>query len=265
MNRIDQKFAELKKQGRKALITFITAGDPNLSVTQEAVLAMDRAGADLIELGVPFSDPVAEGPVIQEASQRALAAGTTLVAVFDLVKRLRQTTQKPLLLMLYLNSIYRFGKERFFSLCEQCGVDGVIVPDMPYEEKEEIEGVAETHGVYSIRLVAPTSRERAAKIAKGAKGFLYCVSSTGVTGMRSGFSTDFDEFFGQIRPYATIPCAVGFGISGPEQAKDMQRYCDGVIVGSAVVKVAAEHGECCAGPVYDFVRSLREGMDEASK
>ena len=126
MNRIDQKFAELKKQGRKALITFITAGDPNLSVTQEAVLAMDRAGADLIELGVPFSDPVAEGPVIQEASQRALAAGTTLVAIFDLVKRLRQTTQKPLLLMLYLNSIYRFGKERFFSLCEQCGVDGVI-------------------------------------------------------------------------------------------------------------------------------------------
>lgn len=261
MNRIDETFAQLKKEGRKALITFVTAGDPNLKVTEEAVLAMDRAGADLIELGVPFSDPLAEGPVIQEASQRALDAGTTQVAVFDLVRRLRRQTQKPLLLMLYLNSIYRFGKERFFSLCEQSGVDGVIVPDMPYEEKDEIEGVADAHGVYSIRLIAPTSHERAATIAKGAKGFLYCVSSTGVTGMRSSFSTDFDEFFRQIKPYASIPCAVGFGISGPQQARDMQRYCDGVIVGSAIVKVIAEKKEAAAGPVYDFVRSLREGMD----
>ena len=204
MNRIDQKFAELKKQGRKALITFITAGDPNLSVTQEAVLAMDRAGADLIELGVPFSDPVAEGPVIQEASQRALAAGTTLVAIFDLVKRLRQTTQKPLLLMLYLNSIYRFGKERFFSLCEQCGVDGVIVPDMPYEEKDEIEGVAEAHGVYSAWWPPPPTNGRP-KLQKVPRAFFTVCPPPGSPGCVPAFLPTLTSSSAKFGPTPLFP------------------------------------------------------------
>ena len=263
MNRIDAKFAELKARGEKALIPFVTGGDPNLGTTEKLVLAMIGAGADLVEIGVPFSDPVAEGPTIQKASRRALDAGTTLVGIFDLAGRLREKTETPILLMLYLNSIYRFGKERFFSLCNGKGVDGVIVPDMPYEEKDEIEPAASAHDVVSVRLVAPTSHGRVRMIASGAKGFLYCVSSTGVTGTRKSFDTDFDAFFGTVRKYAKIPCAVGFGISDPEQAEAMASYCDGAIVGSAIVRLVEQYGKDSVPHVAEFVKSLKDAVRKA--
>lgn len=262
MNRIDQKFATLKKEGRKALITFVTAGDPNLDATVDQVLAMEKGGADIVELGVPFSDPVAEGPVIQEASLRSLKNGTTLVKIFDMVKKLRQKTDMPLLLMMYVNTIFRFGTQRFFDLCVQCGIDGVIVPDLPFEERDEIKGFADEAGVYSISLVAPTSHERIKMIAEESRGFLYCVSSTGVTGVRNEFSTDFQEFFDAIERYTAVPAAVGFGIATPEQAKAMKQYCEGVIVGSAIVDQVAEHGVEAAVPVENLVASLRKALDE---
>ena len=265
MNRIDAKFAEMKRRGEKVLIPFVTAGDPDFGTTEKLVLAMIDAGADLVEIGVPFSDPVAEGPTIQKASRRALDGGATLAGIFGLVGRLRQKTDAPLLLMLYLNSIFRFGKEKFFSLCAENGVDGVIVPDMPYEEKEEIQSVADRFGVIPIRLVAPTSHDRVRMIASGAKGFLYCVSSTGVTGTRSSFTTDFDSFFGTVRKYAEIPCAVGFGISNPEQAKTMASYCDGAIVGSAIVRLVEQYGKDAVPYVAEFVRSLKDAVRAAGR
>lgn len=261
MNRIDAAFQELKRQGRKALIPFVTAGDAGLGTTEKLVLQLEASGANIIELGVPFSDPIAEGPVIQEASVRSLQNGTKLVDIFELVKRLRKKTQIPLLLMLYSNSIFGFGTERFFALCAESGVDGVIVPDMPFEERDEIQAFADRAGVYSISMVAPTSHERIAAIASGAQGFLYCVSSTGVTGTRKEFTTDFDAFFGAIRQAAHVPCAVGFGISGTEQAKRMSTYCDGVIVGSAIVKIVAQYGQNSVAPVGAFVSTLRSALD----
>lgn len=261
MNRIDAKFARLKEENRKALITFITAGDAGYETTEKAVLEMEKAGADIIELGVPFSDPIAEGPVIQAASERSIRGGTTLVGIFELVKKLRKQTDMPILLMMYLNSIYGFGKERFFDLCSETGIDGVIVPDLPYEEKDEIQPLADAHGVHNISLIAPTSENRIGMIASDAKGFIYCVSSTGVTGMRSEFKTDFDDFICNIKKSSEAPCAIGFGISSPEQAKKMSQYADGVIVGSAVVKIVAEKGENCASDIYDFVKKLRNAID----
>ena len=262
MNRIDRTLKELREQNKKALITFITAGDGGLSTTEALVYEMQRRGADLIELGVPFSDPIAEGPVIQDANVRSLARGTKLVDIFETVRKIRQNSQVPLLLMLYCNSIFGFGTERFFSLCGECGVDGVIVPDLPFEEREEILPAAERYGVHSISLVTPASNERIEKIAQSAKGFLYCVSSTGVTGVRKEYTTDFDEFFSAVKRSAKIPCAVGFGISGPEAAHRMKGYCDGVIVGSAIVKLVGEHGEQSVGPVGEFIQSLRQALDE---
>lgn len=264
MNRIDQTFEALKQQGKKALITFITAGDAGLETTESLVLAMEKAGADIIELGIPFSDPIAEGPVIQEASMRALKNGTHLLDVFQMVRRLREKTQIPLVMMMYLNSIFGFGTERFFTLCQETGIDAVIVPDMPFEEKDEIQGFADRHGVYSISLVAPTSHDRIAMIAKESQGFLYCVSSTGVTGMRNQYTTDFQEFFETINKYAKVPCAVGFGISGPKQAAQMKDYCDGVIVGSAIVNLVGKYGKESPKPVEEFVSSLRNALDEGN-
>lgn len=259
MNRIDEKFASLN--GKKALITFVTAGDPDLETTEKLVLSMIDSGADIVELGVPFSDPVAEGPVIQTASERSLAGGTTLVKIFALVKSLREKTNAPLLLMMYLNTIYGFGTEKFFQLCVENGIDGVIVPDMPYEERDEIQPTAKKYGIHSISLVAPTSKERIAMIANDASGFLYCVSSTGVTGTRNNFSTNFEEFFATIKQNSKIPCAVGFGISNPEQAKEMSGYCDGVIVGSAIVKIIEQEKQNSIPKVSAFVKSLKEALE----
>lgn len=258
MNRIDKKFLELN--GEKALITFITAGDPDLETTEKLVLSMFEAGADVVELGVPFSDPVAEGITIQNASKRALDNGATLKKIFELVKKLREKTDKPLLLMMYLNSIYGFGTERFFKCCKENGIDGVIVPDMPFEEKNEVQPYAKDNDVYSISLVTPTSKDRIKKIAEEAEGFLYCVSSTGVTGVRSEFSTDFDEFMGIIKEHAKIPCAIGFGISNSEQAKTMSDYSDGVIVGSSIVKIVEKEKQNSINSVSEFVKKLKNAI-----
>lgn len=261
MNRIDLKLKKLKEHNKKALITFITSGDGGYETTENAVYEMVRAGADIIELGVPFSDPIAEGPVIQNASERSLANGTTLVGIFEMVNKIRKNTEIPLLLMMYLNTIFRFGTEKFFNLCKQNGIDGVIVPDLPFEEKDEIQDMADKYGIISISLVAPTSEERIEKIASNASGFLYCVSSTGVTGMRNEFTTNFDDFFKKIKTYSKIPCALGFGISTPEQVKDIKQYCDGVIVGSAIVKQVEKYGENSPKKIYEFVSSLRNALD----
>lgn len=261
-NRIDICFEELKKQGKKALITFVTAGDPDLASTEKIVLEMFENGSDIVEIGVPFSDPIAEGPTIQKASLRSLKNGTTLDGIFETVKNLRKKTDKPLILMMYLNTIFRYGTERFFRLCKENSIDGVIVPDMPFEERDEIQEFADKYGVYDINLVAPTSHERVKMIAAESKGFLYCVSSTGVTGTRTSFNTDFDEFFGLIMKNVSCPACVGFGISNPETAKAMSGYCDGVIVGSAVVKIVEAEGKNAPEKVGEFVKGLRNAMDE---
>lgn len=259
-NRIDRCFDSLKSDGKKALITFVTAGDPNMEATEKIVLSMFENGADIVELGVPFSDPIAEGVTIQKSSLRSLTNGTTLDLIFGLVKSLRQKTDKPLLLMMYLNTIFVYGKEKFFKNCKDYEIDGVIVPDMPYEERDEILDVANKYGIHNINLVAPTSHDRVAEIASNSSGFLYCVSSLGVTGTRTEFKTNFDEFFSLINKSVSCPACVGFGISSPEQASKMSKYCDGVIVGSAIVKIIEEFGENSADKVGEFVKSLKDAM-----
>ncbi|MGN1480551.1 tryptophan synthase subunit alpha [Porcipelethomonas sp.] len=262
MNRINSRLEQLKSENKKALITYVTCGDGGYETTEKAVLKMFENGADIVELGVPFSDPIAEGPVIQAASERSLSGGTTLKGIFEMVKRLREKTDAPLILMMYVNSIFRFGKEKFFSLCSEIGIDGVIVPDLPFEEKDEIDEYASKYNIINISLVTPTSCERIGKIAKEAKGFVYCVSSTGVTGMRSGFSTDFGKFIGEIKKHTDIPCAIGFGISGPEQAANLKQYCDGVIVGSAIVNIIAQNSADSQDRVGEFTKSLRDALDK---
>lgn len=258
MNRIDKCFEELKAKGKKALITFITAGDPDMETTEKTVLEMFDKGADIIELGVPFSDPIAEGVTIQRSSLRSLNGGTTLDKIFGTVESIRKKTDKPLILMMYLNTIFVYGTERFFSLCKEKGVDGVIVPDMPYEERDEILPTAKKYGIHNINLVSPASHDRIKTIAADSEGFLYCVSSNGVTGVRSEFKTDFDEFFGIIGENAKCPFCVGFGISSPEQARKMSGYCDGVIVGSAIVNIMEKNGVNSPQPVGEFVSTLSE-------
>lgn len=268
MNRIDKCFEKLKAEGRKALVTFITAGDPDMTTTEKTVLAMFDAGADIIELGVPFSDPIAEGVTIQRSSLRSLNGGTTLDHIFASVDNIRKQTDKPLILMMYLNTIFVYGTEKFFSLCREKGIDGVIVPDMPYEEREEILPYAEKYGIHNINLVSPASHDRIRRIAADSKGFLYCVSSNGVTGVRSEFKTNFDEFFSIIRESANCPCCVGFGISSPEQAKKMSAYCDGVIVGSAIVNMMTPEQQWCftrnnvrkIGHSQEFVFIVQSGV-----
>ena len=255
--RITEAFAK-----GKAFIPFVTCGDPSLDVTEKIVYAMEEAGADLIELGIPFSDPTAEGPVIQGANLRALSGGVTTDKVFDMVEKIRKNSSIPMVFMTYANVVFSYGIERFCKRAAEVGMDGMILPDVPFEEKEEFASVAEKYGLDLISLIAPTSHEKISMIAKEAEGFLYCVSSIGVTGTRSEFTTDFDEFFGVIKKNATIPCAVGFGISGPEQAKKMSTYCDGVIVGSAIVKLISQYGKESSEKVYEFTKSLRDALDE---
>lgn len=261
MNRITAVLNELKDKNEKALITFITAGDPNIETTEKLVLEMFENGADIVEIGVPFSDPIAEGKTIQAASLRALTSGeTNLDNIFEMVKSLRIKTDKPLLLMMYVNTIFKFGTESFFTLCKGCGVDGVIVPDLPYEERDEILPYAKENGVISISMVTPASHGRIKAITADCEGFLYCVSSNGVTGMRSSFTTNFDEFFEEIKANCKIPAMIGFGISSPEQAKAMSKYCSGVIVGSAIVKIVENYGENSVDEVGKFTSELKKAM-----
>lgn len=244
----------------KAFIPFITAGDPSLAITEELILKMEEAGADLIELGIPFSDPVAEGIAIQQADERALWAGTTTDKIFDMVKRVRQKTNIPLAFMTYVNPIYTYGTEKFLKNCNICGIDAIIVPDLPFEEKEELKPYCDTYGVDLISLIAPTSHNRIKMIAKEAQGFVYCVSSMGVTGVRSEITTNINEMIKLVKEVKDMPCAIGFGISTPEQAKAMAQYADGVIVGSAIVKLAAQYGNNCITPITDYVRKMKAAI-----
>lgn len=247
----------------KAFIAFVTGGDPTIEKSEEFILEMVRAGADLIEIGVPFSDPIAEGPVIQDANLRALANGATTDELFELVRRVRQKTDVPIVFLMYLNSVYKYGYERFTVKCQEVGLDGLIIPDLPYEEKNELAPIAAAHDVDVISLIAPTSEDRIKTIASDASGFLYVVSSMGVTGVRSEIQTDLDHILGLIREASDLPAAIGFGISTPEQAKKMAKISDGAIVGSAIVKIVEKYGEEAGPYIYEYVKKMKEAVMEA--
>lgn len=259
--------SKIKKafENGKAFIPFITAGDPSIGDTERFILEMEKAGADLIEIGIPFSDPIAEGIVIQEADIRSLSAGTTTDMIFEMVGRLRQKTQMPLVFMTYLNPVFHYGYEKFFTNCEKVGIDGIIIPDLPYEEKSDVDGVAAAHGVDLVSMVAPTSEDRIRTIASEAKGFLYVVSSMGVTGMRSNITTDLSSMVKAIREVTDVPCAIGFGINTPEQAEKMAGIADGVIVGSAIVKIVEKNGKNAAPEIAAYVRKMKDAVSRASR
>ena len=249
----------------KAFIAFLTAGDPFLKKTVDYILTMEEAGADLVEIGIPFSDPTAEGVVIQDANIRALKEGMTTDDVFEIVRRVREKSQIPLVFLTYLNPVFHYGYENFFRKCEELGVDGIIIPDMPYEEKGEIADIAERHGTDIISMIAPTSKQRIQMIAKEAKGFLYVVSSMGVTGVRSNIETDIPSIISSIREVTDIPAAVGFGISTPEQAGQMAEVSDGAIVGSAIVKLIEKYGNKAEEPIAGYVKSMKEAVKKAGR
>ncbi|MBQ6594525.1 MAG: tryptophan synthase subunit alpha [Clostridia bacterium] len=255
MNKIRQSF-----ENGKAFIPFITCGDPDVETTMACVREMVKSGADLIELGIPFSDPTAEGPVIQGANLRALTGGVTTDRIFEMVRELRGDVAVPMVFMTYANVVFSYGAERFISTCAGIGIDGLILPDLPFEEKEEFLAVCRAHGVALISLIAPTSANRVAMIAKEAEGFIYLVSSLGVTGVRSSITTDLGPIIRTIRENTDVPCAVGFGISNPEQAKTMAKEADGVIVGSAIVKLIAQYGKDAAAPVGAFVTEMKDAV-----
>lgn len=244
----------------KAFIPFITCGDPDLETTEKIVRAAVENGADIIELGIPFSDPTAEGPVIQGANIRALANGITTDNIFDFVKRLRADITIPLVFMTYANVVFSYGTEKFILRCRDVGIDGLILPDLPYEEKDEFQPVCKKYGIELISLIAPTSHERISMIAKEAEGFIYIVSSLGVTGVRSEITTDIGAITELVRKNTDVPCAIGFGISTPEQAKKMSSLSDGVIVGSAIIKLIEEHGRDSAKYVGDYVRKMKDSI-----
>jgi len=245
---------------KKAFIAFITAGDPSLEKTEEFVLTAEKAGADLVEIGIPFSDPIADGPVIQEANVRALKNNVTTDDIFDLVASIREKTDIPLVFLTYLNPVYKYGYEKFLARCQELGLDGLIIPDLPFEEKGELASLAKQHDVDIISLIAPTSEQRIKTIAEDSSGFLYVVASMGVTGVRTEIKTDLSSILKAVKAASDTPAAVGFGINTPEQAKTISQYADGVIVGSAIVKIIAEHGDNAAPYVYDYIASMKNAI-----
>ena len=249
----------------KAFIPFITCGDPDLATTAAVIRAAVENGADLIELGIPFSDPTAEGPVIQEANLRALKGGITTDRIFDFVKELRQDVSVPMVFMTYANVVYSYGAERFFAACKDSGIDGIILPDLPYEEKEEFLPICRKAGVDLISMIAPTSENRIAMIAGDAEGFLYIVSSLGVTGTRTEIKTDLASIVETVRKNTDIPCAIGFGISTPEQAQKMASISDGAIVGSAIIKLLARYGKEAAPYVGEYVKAMKEAVSRCTQ
>ncbi len=244
----------------KAFIAFITCGDPDLETTARAVKAAADNGADLIELGIPFSDPTAEGPVIQGANTRALNGGITTDKVFDFVKDIRKDVKIPMVFMTYANVVFSYGADKFISNCSNAGIDGIILPDLPFEEKEEFSPICDKYDVDLISLIAPTSENRIAMIAKEAKGFLYLVSSLGVTGARAEIKTDLKSIVAVVRENTSTPCAVGFGISTPEQAKSMADISDGAIVGSAIVKLLEQYGKKAPKYIGEYVKSMKDAL-----
>lgn len=251
MNRIKNAF-----QDQKAFIAFLTAGDPTQEKTVEYILEMEKAGASLIEIGIPFSDPVAEGPVIQAANIRSLKNKMTTHQVFDIVINVRQYSQIPICLMTYLNPVFHYQYDKFFQKCQEVGVDGIIIPDCPYEECQEVKKVAKVYGITVISMIGPTSQDRIKMIAKEAEGFIYLVSSMGVTGVRQDIHTDVSKIVHDIKAITDIPVAIGFGIHSPDQAQEMRKYADGVIVGSAIVKIIAQYGEHAHNALYEYVKSM---------
>lgn len=254
MNRIDEKFHELKEKKQKALITYITAGDPDIEMTYRLVLEMEKAGADLIEIGIPYSDPLADGPVIQRASIRALTNGVKIPDIMNVVKSLRQVSDIPLIYLVYYNSVFKYGIEKFIGEASDAGIDGLIIPDLPLEERGEIYDIVKQQGIHLIPLVAPTSHERIKKITENAGGFVYCVSTTGVTGQRQELMTDIKRYMEEVASYTDLPRAIGFGISGPDMASKLKDYCEGIIVGSAVVS-EIERGD---GDREEIVKNVRD-------
>ncbi len=255
MNRIANAFKD-----KKAFIGFLTAGDPNFDASYDNIMAMVKAGADLIEIGIPFSDPIAEGVVIQEADVRALKGGMTTDRAFELAAKIRAETDIPLVFMTYLNPVFKYGYDRFFAKCAEIGIDGLICPDMPFEEKTEADAAAKAHDISVISMIAPTSEARIKAIAESAEGFLYIVSSLGVTGVRSEIKTDLASIMDSVRKYAKVPAAIGFGISTPEQAKKMSQLADGVIVGSAIVRLIEKYGDKAADEIYKYVKSMKDAI-----
>ncbi len=255
MSKIKEAF-----ENGKAFIAFITCGDPDLETTKKAVIEAVAGGADLIELGIPFSDPTAEGPVIQGANLRALTGGVTTDKIFDFVEELRKEVTIPLVFMTYANVVYSYDSEKFMANCKKAGIDGIILPDLPFEEKEEFDDVCSKYGIDLISLIAPTSENRIAMIAKQAKGFLYIVSSLGVTGTRSRIDTDLGSMVKIVKENTDIPCAIGFGISTPEQAANISKLSDGVIVGSAIIKILEKYGKEAPKYVGEYVHSMKEAI-----
>lgn len=246
----------------KSFIGFLTAGDPTIEKTVEYVLAMEEAGCDLIEIGIPFSDPVAEGPVIQDANLRALKNNTNTDDVFEAIRQIREKSNVPLVFLTYINPVFYYGYEKFFSKCDELNVRGIISPDLPYDEKDEIFDVATKYDVDVISLISPTSKERIQMIANDASGFIYVVSSLGVTGIRSDIKTDLNSILRDIKEVTDVPVAIGFGINTTEQAESMSKIADGVIVGSAIVKIIAEHGVNAREPLYNYVKSMKSAISK---
>lgn len=255
MSKIQNAFKD-----KKAFIPFITCGDPSLEVTEEIVYAMAEAGAGVIELGIPFSDPTAEGPVIQEANLRALSGGVTTDRIFEMVERIRKNTDVPMVFMTYANVVFSYGTERFVKRAAELNMDGLILPDVPFEEKAEFDEVCRQYGLDLISLIAPTSRERIRMIAREASGFVYCVSSLGVTGVRKEITSDIGGMVRLVKEERDIPCAVGFGISTPEQAAGMAALSDGAIVGSAIVKLCGQYGKDAVPYVREYVKSMCDAV-----
>jgi len=253
------KIAEAFKNG-KAFVAYLMAGDPDLETSAEYILTAQDAGADLIEIGIPFSDPIAEGEVIQDASLRALKAGTRLDGVFNMTASLKGKMKIPLVFMTYLNPVFVYGYDKFFAACAGIGVSGVIIPDMPFEEQAEAKGFAQKHGVEIVTLVAPTSASRMTEIASNAEGFIYLVSSMGVTGVRSEITTDIPAMVAELKKTAEVPVAVGFGISTPEQAAEIAADADGVIVGSAIVKIIERYGAKASAELFRYVKQMKDAL-----
>lgn len=245
---------------KKAFITYLMAGDPDLDQSAENILAAQEAGADLIEIGIPFSDPIAEGPVVENASRRAIAAGVRLNNVFDMVASIQDRVRVPLVFMTYLNPVFVYGYDRFFAKCQEIGISGIIIPDLPFEEQAEVKDVTQQYGVALITLIAPTSKDRIKDIAKQAEGFIYLVSSMGVTGVRSNITTNISAIVDEIGAVSDIPVAVGFGINQPSQVKEIAAKADGVIVGSGIVRLIEAHGDKAKPYIYDYVYEMQAAL-----
>ena len=260
MSKIEKAFQEAKAKGHKAFIPFITAGDPHIQATENFIYALEEAGSTIVELGIPFSDPIADGPVIQRANLRAMAEGINLHKIFDMVERVRRRSAIPIVFLMYANTIHYYGIKDFFKKCQEVGVDGVVVPDVPLEEKQEFTSYAQASGVDWIALVAPTSKKRTKAICEEAKGFLYCVSSLGVTGMRENIETNLEEMLNEVKAHCTIPTALGFGISTPQQARMLKDYAEGIIVGSGIVKIIENHGEQSEEALKAFTQTMIQAL-----